>query len=158
MGFAQSSAIVQPSDVARITFEAALGGTNLDSGNATVAGLCNEATNAIIRDIQRVRGKDPSTVLNTGDFTYAAAHWVRWQYFASLPQGDKENADKAKDSEARYREELKTIFIQTPDAIPSNAPKGIPSFMNLDATPNLNRPVDNRIGRAVANPYWKQSP
>ena len=141
MGFMQDRAIVTETEVAQITFEGGLANVNL--GAATVAALLPQATNAIMREIRRVRGRDPATVLNTDDFKLAAAHWVRAQVYHALPS-TPDRQRKADDSDRIFRDEVARVVILTPDTDPTNAPKGLPVVLNLDAVPYLNRPVDNR--------------
>ena len=159
MGFAQDTAIVQPADVARITFEEVLGTTRFDKGGATIAGLCNEATNALMREIARVRGEDPAQVTNTTDFMFAAAHWVRARVYASLPQGDPENANKAAASDQIFRDEVAKVVIRTSANLDqTNASRGLPTVVNVSSEPAFNRPRDSKRPGSVLQGPWRPDP
>jgi hypothetical protein len=68
---------------------------------------------------------------------------VRAQVFRSIPLGH-DNLRRIEESEKIFRDEIARVVILTPDTDPTNAPKGLPVVLNLDAVPYLNRPVDNR--------------
>src|SRR4051812_43336421 len=91
MGLQIDQPIVTAAEVAAITLEAGL--ANLDSKDgATIQAALAQATNAIMLDLRRRRGIEPSQVRNVADFKRAAAFQVAAARFRSLPLGDRRQA------------------------------------------------------------------
>ena len=142
MGFQADTPIVTAAEVAAITLEAGL--ANLDSTDgATLDAAITQATNAIMIDLRRRRGVEPSHVLNVTDFKRAAAFYVVAARFSSLPVGDKRQA-KGAAYFAKYEQEIETVEIDGPPGESTVAPLGLPRGLSLDPEPTFRRPIDNR--------------
>ena len=102
MALTADTAIVTTAEVEGILYEKNL--TNLDSGNATIATVLAEATNALIRWARSERGVDPATITNESDLKQAAAYWVGWTVFGADP--DPTAQEKAERHKTNYRETL----------------------------------------------------
>jgi hypothetical protein len=154
VGFVADTPIVTAAEVAAITLEAGL--ANLDSKDgATLDAAIAQATNAIMLDLRRRRGVEPSRVRNVADFKRAAAFHVAAARFRSLPLGDRRQA-KGGIYFAKYEQEIDTVQIDGPPGEANVVPLGLPRGLAIDAEPTFRRPVDNRPPGTFLGPYYRQ--
>lgn len=135
------TAIVTAAEVSNISNEASL--TAADSGEASLAQLLPEGTNAI-RRVLRKRGNNPDDVTNEDDFKHAAAWWILWTYFdglASTP-GAREKADRYEQKWLKTMAETEAIQ-GAGDSVAGAGTIG-PVVMNQDSEPVFARGRNTR--------------
>lgn len=128
--------------------------SKVNAGNLTLAGVLDEATNALIR-LARSKGVDPAKVTNTDELKALAAYWAAGTVYQAMPRGGaSKNEDLAAAFFARWEAEAKdATFVTTEASVKTAAPRGLPIVFNQDSAPLFGPRDHRRPGRPTRGPY-----